>query len=219
LMEHERLQAPMQQKTRHARLRLLIRKLNTERKSQAQKIDIICNDLISAQRDYIKALNRISFEASFYESLLASAGLDELLRVAAGLIEHQIPGTMVSFLLRRSERFEWHGCRTENLTSPPTEQFKKHIEEDLAVNICTLNKACNVADAYPFEYQQETEGFGKHSVMAVPLTIEKVCAGAILIWHSEESRPKQEQLADIGAVSSGLAKAIAISQVLSIAKN
>lgn len=209
----------MQQETRHTRLRLLVRKLNIERKSQARKIDIICNNLISTQRDYIKALNRISFEAGFYESLLASAGLDELLRVAAGLIERQMPDTIVSFLLRRSEHFEWHGCRTENLTSPPTGPFKKHIEEDLATNICTLNKTCNMADAYPFEYQQETEGFGKHSVIAVPLTIEKVCAGAILIWHSEENRPKQEQLADIGAVSSGLAKAIAISQVLPIAKN
>jgi hypothetical protein len=34
-------------KQRHRRLRLLIKKLNKERKKQAKKIDILCNDLIA----------------------------------------------------------------------------------------------------------------------------------------------------------------------------
>jgi len=209
----------MQQKTRRTRLRLLIGKLNAERKSQAQKIDILCNNLISTQRDYIKALDRISFEASFYGSLLASANLQELLCAAAGLIERQIPGTIVNFVVRRSGRFEWHECGTENLTCPPTQQCKKYIEEHLVTNIRTLSKPCNISEVYRFACQQEIQGFGKQSAIIVPLLMEGLCVGAILIWHSKETNPTQEKLAAIEAVSSGLAKTIAASQVLSIAEN
>ena len=45
-------------KQRHKRVRLLVKKLNTKRKKQAQKIDILCNDFIAAQRDFIKNLKK-----------------------------------------------------------------------------------------------------------------------------------------------------------------
>ncbi|GAH10763.1 unnamed protein product, partial [marine sediment metagenome] len=39
---------------RYKRLRLLVSKVNKQRKKQAQKIDILCNDFIAAQKDFIK---------------------------------------------------------------------------------------------------------------------------------------------------------------------
>ena len=60
----------MDDKQRHRRLRLLIKKLNKDRKKQNQKIDILCNDFIGAQRNFIKRLGIINFVANFYESIL-----------------------------------------------------------------------------------------------------------------------------------------------------
>ena len=66
----------MDSKQRKKRLRLLIGKLNKERKKQAKKIDILCNDLIAAQRDFIKRLSTISFTADFCESIIGVSDLN-----------------------------------------------------------------------------------------------------------------------------------------------
>ena len=60
----------MDHKQRYRRLRLLIARLNKERKKQAKKTDILCNDLIAAQRGFIKRLGTISFAADFYEAIV-----------------------------------------------------------------------------------------------------------------------------------------------------
>jgi hypothetical protein len=80
----------MDQKHRQKRLRLLISKLNKERKKQSKKIDIICNDLISAHRDFIKRLNTISFATYFYESIIGITELNKLLFTASNLIKNEI---------------------------------------------------------------------------------------------------------------------------------
>ncbi len=89
----------MDQKQRHRRLRLLIGKLNKERKRQAQKIDILCNDFISAHRDFIKRLNTINFTANFYEAIVGTTDLSGLLYTAGKLIKDEIPDSSVAFFL------------------------------------------------------------------------------------------------------------------------
>jgi len=86
-------------KQRHRRLRLLVRKLNKERKKQAQKIDILCNDFISAQGDFIKRLNTINFTANFYEAILGTTDLSSLLYTAGKLIKDEISDSYVTFFL------------------------------------------------------------------------------------------------------------------------
>jgi len=87
------------QKQRYRRLRLLIGKLNKERKRQAQKIDILCNDFISAHRDFIKRLNTVNFTANFYEAIVGTTDLSGLLYAAGKLIEDEIPDSKVAFFL------------------------------------------------------------------------------------------------------------------------
>jgi len=95
-------------KKRHERLRLLIKKLNRERKQQAKKTDILCNDFVAAQREFIRRLNTISFTAAFYESILGATDLNDLLYTAAALIKEEIPGSNVTFFLRQPDSFELH---------------------------------------------------------------------------------------------------------------
>jgi len=86
-------------KQRYRRLRLLISKLNKERRKQAQKIDILCNDFISAHRDFIKRLNTINFTANFYEAIVGTTGLSGLLYAAGKLIKDEIPDSKAVFFL------------------------------------------------------------------------------------------------------------------------
>jgi hypothetical protein len=80
----------MDQNQRHKRLRVLISKLNKERRKQAKKIDMLCNDLIAAQRDFIKRLSTISFAADFYKSIIGINDLDRLLSIARKLIKDEL---------------------------------------------------------------------------------------------------------------------------------
>ncbi|MFQ6036088.1 MAG: hypothetical protein ACE5NM_09630, partial [Sedimentisphaerales bacterium] len=79
----------MDYKQRHKRLRLLISKLNKERRKQAKKIDMLCNDLIAAQRDFIRRLSTISFAADFYKSIIGITDLSRLLSIASKLIKDE----------------------------------------------------------------------------------------------------------------------------------
>ena len=88
---------------RQRRLRLLVKKLNKERKKQAQKIDILCNDLIAAQRSFIKRLSTISFIANFCESIVGSADLNNLLYTAVRIIKAETADASVIFFLKNSE--------------------------------------------------------------------------------------------------------------------
>ena len=65
-------QVDMSQTQRNTKLRLLFKKLNKERKRQAEKIDILCNDLIAAHRVFIKKLDAVGTTAQFYKSILGS---------------------------------------------------------------------------------------------------------------------------------------------------
>ena len=89
----------MDYKQRYRRLRLLIGELNKERKRQAKKIDILCNDFISAHRDFIKRLNTINFTANFYEAIVGTTDLSGLLYTAGKLIKDEIPDSKVAFFL------------------------------------------------------------------------------------------------------------------------
>lgn len=86
---------------RHRRLRLLISKLNKQRKKQAKKIDILCNDFIAAQRNFIDRLNAISFAANFYKSVIGLTDLSKLLHIVSRLIKEELADVNVTFFLRR----------------------------------------------------------------------------------------------------------------------
>ena len=74
----------MTNNNRYKRIRLLVHKVNKARKKQAKQINILCHDLIDAQRDYNRRLSTIGLAASFYKSILGIYDLETLLSVASG---------------------------------------------------------------------------------------------------------------------------------------
>jgi hypothetical protein len=111
-------------KRRHKRLRLLISELNKERKKQAKKIDILCNDFIAAQREFIKRLDTIGFAANFYEAIVGTGDLNTLILTSSNLIKNKIPDSSIAFFLRQQDGFELH----MNESSQPITLEKQHLE-------------------------------------------------------------------------------------------
>jgi hypothetical protein len=204
-------------KQRHRRLRLLIKKLNKDRKKQNQKIDILCNDLIGAQRNFIKRLGIISFAANFYESIIGTTDLNKLLYTAVEFFKAENTDVNVTFFLRQEENFELYMFESDR----PIDIEKQYIEScftpELMDNISKSNKVCTLDDMFAMGLQGNLNGLNKISVMTIPLGLLGSSLGFILVYRSSENKLTTDEIGRISVVISGLSRAITSCQTLSSA--
>jgi len=202
---------------RHRRLRLLISKLNRQRKKQAKKVDILCNDFVAAQRSFIDRLNTISFIADFYESIIGITDLGGLLHVTSKIIRDQIADVNVTFFLRQSANggFELHMFESEEPIGLDKYRLENCFTAELVGQICKSNKLCTVDDMFAMGLQGNLVGLNRISVVTVPLGEVGQPLGFILIYRSSENRLTTDELNRISAIRAGLARAIQACQVLS----
>jgi hypothetical protein len=193
----------------------LLKKLNKERKKQAKKTDILCNDLIGAQRVFIRKLKTISFAAEFYESIIGMADLNNLLCAAGKLIESDVPGADVAFFLRRAESFELH--MFEDGSSA----------QELLDNACKANRVCTLDEIFDMDPSVEL-GAGLHgnptglhgaSAVTIPLSLLGASLGVMLVYRCSDNKLATEEIRDISAIVSGLSQAIVGCQAHSNAAN
>lgn len=198
----------MDEKQRHRRLRLLISKLNKERKRQAKKIDIVCKDLIEAQRDFIKRLDTISFRANFYESIVGTTDLSTLLYTAGKLIKDEIPDANIIFFLRQADSFKLHMFESDEPIAIDQEGPENCFTEELVDNICKSNKICTLEDMFAMGLQGNLVGLNKISAFTIPLGQLGSSLGFILIYCSSQNKLGEDKLKNISAITCGLSRAI-----------
>ncbi len=204
----------MDHKQRHKRLRLLIGKLNKERKRQAKKIDILCNDLIAAQRDFIKRLNTISFTADFCESIIGRGDLNMLLYTASTLIKEKIANANVSFFLRQAESFELHMFKSDQPIAFEKQRMENWFSAEVMDNICKSNRLCTVDDMFAMGLQGNLTRLNKISAVTIPLGLFGSSLGFILIYRTSKNKLTADEINDICSVTCGLSRAIASCQVV-----
>jgi hypothetical protein len=216
-------------KQRHRRLRLLINKLNKDRKKQNRKIDILCNDLISAQRDFIKRLGIISFVANFYESILGMTELNKLLHAAVEFIKAENEDTNVTFFLRQEgdpilqkddkmriqENFELHMFDSNRPIAIEKQFIENCFTQELMDNISRSNKVCTLDDMYAMGLQGNLNELNKISTVTIPLGLLGSPLGFILVYRSSENKLAPDEISRISAVISGLSLAITSCRTLS----
>jgi len=193
---------------RYKTIKLLVRKVNKERKQQAKKIDILCNNLVEAQRDFIKRLNAIAFAANFYESIVGITDFNSLLYTAGKIIRNELPNANIAFFLRGQDNFELH--LFEN--NKPIALEKQHLENcftpEVVDNICKANKICTLDDMFAMGLQGNLCKLNKISALAVPLSRLGSALGFILIYHLSQNKLNVEELNNITSVTLGLARAL-----------
>ena len=198
----------MDHKQRHKKLRLLVSKVNKARKVQAKKIDILCNDIIATQRDFIKRLNTISFTANFYESIVGTTDLSSLLATSGKLIKNEIPDANIAFFLRQTDNFELYLFESDQ----PITLEKQHLENcftsELVDNICKSNKLCTLDDLFAIGLQGNLSVLNKTSVVTVPLGQLGTSVGFVLIYRSSQNKLTAAELTNISAIAPGLSRAI-----------
>ena len=193
---------------RYKTIKLLVSKVNKERRQQAKKIDILCNNLVEAQRDFIKRLNAIAFAANFYESIVGITDFNSLLYTAGKIIRNELPNANIAFFLRGQDNFELH--LFEN--NKPIALEKQHLENcftpEVVDNICKANKICTLDDMFAMGLQGNLCKLNKISALAVPLSRLGSAMGFILIYHLSQNKLNVEELNNITSVTLGLARAL-----------
>jgi hypothetical protein len=198
---------------RYERLRVLIHKVNSLRKKQTQKIDILCNDFITAQKDFIKRLDTISFTANFYESIIGIGDLNSLLDTASKLIQEEIADSNVVFFLRQAEGFKLH-IFENNSESGEQQNPENFFTAELVDNICKANKLCTLDGLFAMGLEGNLSQLNKISAVTIPLNRSGSSLGFILIYRSAQNRLTESEVNNISAVTPGLSQAIASCQAL-----
>ena len=206
----------MDQNRRHRRLRLLISKLNKERKKQAKKIDMLCNDLIAAQRDFIRRLSAISFAADFYKSIIGITDLGRLLSLTRKLIKDELAEANVSFFLRNIDNWvpaergpsESHMSESDKPTAFKKKRLEYYFTTEVVENICKSNKICTLEEMFAMGLQGNLIELNKISAFALPLSQLGQSVGFILVYRSSDKKLTADELNKISAVTCGLSRAI-----------
>jgi len=204
-------------KQRHRRLRLLIKKLNKDRKKQNQKIDILCNDLIAAQRNFIKRLGIISFAANFYESIIGTTDLDKLLYTSVEFFKAENTDANITFFLRQEENFELYMFEGSRPIAIEKQYIESCFTQELMDSISKSNKVCTLNDMFAMGLQGNLNELNKISAVTIPLGLLGSSLGFILVYRSSENKLTADEIGRISAVISGLSRAITSCRILSSA--
>jgi hypothetical protein len=198
----------MDHKHRYKRLRLLVKKVNKKRKEQAKKIDILCNNLIAAQRDFLNKLNTICFAANFYESIIGTTNLNSLLYTASKLIKDEIPDSNIAFFLRQEESFELHPFEGDQSIWSQKHHLENFYTPELVENICKSNKICTIDDMLAMGLQLNINMLNKISAATIPLRRIGLSIGFILIYRSSQNKLSPDELDNISSIVTGLSRMI-----------
>ena len=198
----------MENTQRYKKLRLLVRKVNKARKQQGRKIDILCNDFIAAQREFIKRLETINFAANFYEAIIGANDLNSLFYIAGELIKNKITGANVAFFLRNQKDFKLHVSESKHPITIEQTRLENFFSAELVNNICESNRVCSLEDFFAMGLQGNPTHLNEISAAAIPLGRTGSSPGFVLIYCSLENKLTPDDINNITAITGGLANAI-----------
>jgi hypothetical protein len=207
---------------RNKRLRQLISGLNKERKKQAKQIDILCNDFVAAQKDFIKALNTIGFAADFYGAIAGLTELNELLFTAGNLVKDQIPDANVAFFLlahtiaegQQHDNFELHIFESDLAIDLEDRRIENFFTAELVGNIAKSNRICAIEDMLAMGLAGSPICLEKISTAAIPLSTPASSMGFILIYRSSRNQLTADELKAVAQITPGLGRSIASCRAL-----
>lgn len=200
---------------RHKRMRVLVHKVNKARKKQAKQIDILCHDLIDAQRNYNRRLSIIGVAASFYRSILGIHDLETLLSVASDHMVETTDVTQVVFLLRSENGCKPYVCRESTFPAEPEIRLEQLLSSEVINSICDCRKTCTIDDMLAMGLQIRPMDLSRVSAITVPLA-DGVCPRGFMLLYQEADRPiSRLQIKQLMSISGGLAKAITACDMVS----
>jgi len=198
-------EALMNQKNRHKRLRLMVKALNKDRKKQGKQIDLLCHDLIDAQRAFVKRLETISFAANLYKTLLGIQDTEHILQILVNEVQSILPGMDVNFVLRQADGCKI--CPVETTTRDeghPVDLF----DGDFVDAVCKVNKICHLDDLLGIGLALSPQKASRIQMTTLPLPQGGRCMGLIVLTSPANAKISNQMIEQIALVGSGISQAV-----------
>ncbi|MCU0914653.1 MAG: hypothetical protein MUC88_08835 [Planctomycetes bacterium] len=203
----------MSQTERYQRVRLLVKRLNRQRKQQARQIDILCNDLIGAQRSFLHRLQDIGFAAEFYRALLGGTDVNRVLAQAGRVFRQELPGAGVAFFLRQAEGCELYAWRSDEALYREPDRPEGSFDPELVDRLCKTNRICFLDDLLGLGFDGQGDVLNRFSLVTLPLTDLGRSLGFLLLYRRRPEILTAEELGRIQPVLCGLAQAVRSARV------
>jgi transcriptional regulator with GAF, ATPase, and Fis domain len=184
-----------------------IRKLNAIRHKQAQKIDILCNDMVLANKDVIEQITNLTSTVDFYESITGECDMSVLLDKAARQVRQFVQNSNVGIFLTNSKGFELHMADNSPIEMDGN-KIEGYFTEEVINDICRSNKVSSLEDMCKIGLQGNPNILNNISAAAVPLGRFTEPVGFILICRNTENKLTASELDEVTAITPGLRKAI-----------
>jgi hypothetical protein len=203
-------------KQRHKRIRQLLSRLNKERRQQDKKIDILCNDMVSAQKDFVNQIQSLMFSVNFYETLIGQKDQSILLDTAAAFIRENISGVNVAIFLLESNGFALHIVDEDKPVEIDTAGFESWFTAELVAGISRANHICRLDDMFQMGLHASPSQLSRISVAAIPLSRFCQPVGFILLYRDCENDFTSQELERIAGITGGLCSAITSCQQVAV---
>lgn len=198
----------MKNSQRYQRIRMLVKSLNAQRKKQARQIDILCNDIIQANRGFIHNLEQIAFTAQFAESIIGINDLDRLLYAASGVIKQHFPQINMTFCIKREDNFNLYSFAADNCRLTDAQTIEQYLNNDLISAVIDSQKLCMMDDLLTMGLQINPTVAKQISVAAVPLADSPVVSGFILLYSALENTSIENCLDKLSSITRSLSIAL-----------
>jgi len=187
--------------------------LNKERRQQAEKIDILCNDMVSAQKDFVNQIQSLIFTVNFYETLIGQNCQSVLLDTAAMFIRENVNNANVAIFLLDSNGFALHIVDKDKPIEFDTASLESCFTSELVSDISRANHICKLSDMFEMGLVGNPTQLGRLSVAAIPL--KRLCQpiGFILLYRDCDNDFTGQELERVAAITGGLCSAITNSQL------
>ena len=187
----------------------VIRHLRANRDKQAEQIDILCHDMVSAHQTFSTKLATMKFVVSYYECLLGCTDLEGVIQTAVEGIHQTIQQADAAVFLLTDNDFEVHVPTGSSVEPVEKQQFRHWFTRDLVKTISQMNRVCSLEQLLRMGLQGPPAIIKTISLAAVPLGRLGHGVGFVLIYRPAELPLQAGDLSRLAAISAGLREAIA----------
>jgi transcriptional regulator with GAF, ATPase, and Fis domain len=190
-----------------------IHKLNAIRHKQAQKIDILCNDMVLANKGVVDQLGILTSTVDFYESITGELDISTLLDKAARQVREFVQNCNVAIFLTNSNGFELH-MADDSPIEFDCSTIEGYFTEEVVNEICRSNKICSMDDMCEIGLQGSPNLLSNLSAAAVPLGKFSEPIGFILICRNTSNKLTAKELDKVSSITPGLRNSLNACQTV-----
>ena len=193
---------------RNQRALRTIRTLRMRQQHQAQKIDILCRDMVTAHTLFAQKVAQLSFAASFYETILGCSGLEETLDKVVTMIHNNIDQAGAAIFMVETSGFDVHVAKSSDNEQVEKSSFQSWFSRPMVEQISQSNHLYTLDEMLKLGLAAPPSVLRTLSATAVPLGRFGLGVGLILIYRSAEHPLLDEELSRVASIASGLRETI-----------